>query len=134
MMLLPDSWATGVEGVWATFVEVSATCSEMVRNCTCKYVTFLWITKINYIISNKQLELISMYITWTPIKTKIICCFYKVVILANVAVVRTAEFIAVENANTFRILSTIRLAFLLSSYWRSFSEGSTLHVRSFFDP
>ena len=57
-----------------------------------------------------------MYITWTPIKTKIICCFYKVVILANVAVVRTAEFIAVENANTFRILSTIRLAFLLSSY------------------
>ena len=36
-----------------------------------------WLSTVK-IISNRQLELISMYITWTPItpiKTKIICCF-----------------------------------------------------------
>ena len=35
-MILPDPYATGVEVVCATLVEVLATRSEMVRKCTCK--------------------------------------------------------------------------------------------------
>ena len=47
------------------------------------------------------------YITWTSIETKIIYCPIQVVTMANIAKMRIADFMAVNDANTFRILNTI---------------------------